>query len=103
MDKQAVDMNPSDILERHRVSIREIVAAHQAYNPRVFGSVLTGNDTDESDIDIIVEPTPEATLLDIGAIQYKLERLMGIRVDVLTPRALPASFRQQIIAEALPI
>ena len=41
--------------------------------------------------------------MDIGAIRYKLRKLLGIPVDVLTPKALPDSFREQVISEAMPV
>jgi predicted nucleotidyltransferase len=50
-----------------------------------------------------VEPTEETTLLDIGAIQYELEELLGIPIDVLTPKALPDKFRQRVVDEAEPV
>jgi len=67
---------------------------------RVFGSVLHGDDSEDSDLDLLVEPTQDTTLLDIGAIRYELRKLLGIPVDVLTPNALPDSFREQVLTEA---
>jgi len=96
-------MKPSTALNQHRASIRDIVATHHARNARVFGSALHGTDHESSDLDILIDPTPETTLLDIAAIAHKLEQLLGIRVDVLTPNALPAHFRPAILAEAAPI
>ncbi|NLP59817.1 nucleotidyltransferase [Paraburkholderia sacchari] len=72
-------------------------------NPRVFGSVARGDDEDGSDLDILVDPTPETSLLDIGIIQDALVQLLGVVVDVLTPKALPESFRAAVIAEAKPV
>ena len=77
--------------------------AHHAQNARVFGSVLFGEDTDASDLDILIDPTPETTLFDIGAIRVELHKLLGVSVDVLTPNSLPESFRAQVLAEAKPI
>ena len=51
-------------------------------------------------LDILVDPTPETTLLDIGAIRHELHRLLGVPVDVLTPNALPERFRARVLAEA---
>jgi len=96
-------MKPSEALAAHRNQIREIVSAHHASNARVFGSVAAGTDTETSDLDILIDPTSETTLFDIGAIRYKLKQLLGISVDVLTPRALPEKFRQSVIEGALPI
>ena len=96
-------MKPSLALANHRVKIREIVHAHHAVNARVFGSVAAGLDTEDSDLDILVDPTPDTTLFDIGAIRFELKKLLGISVDVLTPRALPEKFRQSVLASALPV
>ena len=74
--------------------------AHRAVNARVFGSVVHGLDTDESDLDILVDTTPDTTLFDLGAIRFKLRNLLGVPVDVLTPDALPESFRQIVISQA---
>ena len=65
--------------------------------------VIHGDDTDDSDLDILIDPTPETTMMDIGAIRYELRKLLGVPVDVLTPNALPDSFRDQVIAEAVPV
>lgn len=96
-------MRPSAALEAHRDAIRAIALRHRVTNPRVFGSVLRGEDTEGSDLDILVDPTAEATLFDIGAVQYELTELLGISIDVLTPRALPEAFRQAVLSEAMPI
>jgi predicted nucleotidyltransferase len=55
-------MRPSVALKLHRDSIREIALRHRVKNVRVFGSVLHGNDTEDSDLDLLVEPTDETTL-----------------------------------------
>ena len=93
-------MKPSTVFEANRTLIREIVLAHNALNPRVFGSVMKGCDTESSDLDLLIEPTPDTTLFDIGAIRHELIKLLGVKVDVVTPNALPDSFRSQILAEA---
>lgn len=96
-------MKPSTALNAHRDEIRRVVASHRASNARVFGSVSRGEDTEDSDLDILIDPTPDTTLFDIGAIRHELHELLGVPVDVLTPKALPESFRSMVIAEALPV
>jgi predicted nucleotidyltransferase len=96
-------VKPSEALESNRAAIRKVVEAHRARNARVFGSVLRGEDTARSDLDILIDPTPETTLFDIGAIRHELAKLLGVAVDVLTPDALPDKFRAAVLAEALPI
>ncbi len=96
-------MKPSLTLAAHRQEVRDIVHAHHAENPRVFGSSARGDDTTRSDLDLLIDPTPETTLLDIGAIRHELIRLLGIPVDVVTPMALPERFREAVLAEAVAV
>ena len=94
---------PSDALHNHRDAVRLIVARHRGLNPRVFGSSLTGRDTEASDLDLLVDPTPETTLFDLGAMRLALRSLLGVPVDVLTPEALPDRWRAQVLAQAVPV
>ena len=96
-------MRPSLALETHREAIRAIALSHRVTNVRVFGSVVHGDDTEESDLDLLVEPTKDTTMMDIGAIRYELNQLLGISVDVLTPRALPDHFKSAVLREAMPV
>jgi predicted nucleotidyltransferase len=102
-ERARTTMKPSIALENHRNAIRRIVEANRARNARVFGSVAAGEDSEESDLDILVDPTPETTLFDIGAIRSELAELLGVPVDVLTPNALPHRIRDTVLAEAVPI
>jgi predicted nucleotidyltransferase len=96
-------MKPSEALASNRAAIRHVVSANRACNARVFGSVLRGQDTDDSDLDILIDPTQDTTLMDVAAIQIELQRLLGVSVDVLTPNALPDKLRSSVIAEAEPV
>jgi uncharacterized protein len=93
-------MRPSEALARHRGAIRSVVAHHRAENARVFGSVLRGDDSEASDLDILVDPTPETTLFDIGGMIHDLNALLGVKVDIVTPNALPETFRHEVLAKA---
>ena len=96
-------MKPSAVFATNREAIRHVVESHHACNARVFGSVVHGDDTEASDLDILVDPTPETTLFDIGAIRHELLQLLGVPVDVVTPNALPEGFRAAVLAEAVPV
>jgi len=91
------------LLSLYSAEIHRIVGRNRSCNPRIFGSVLHGNDTERSDIDFLVDPLPGATLLDLGAIQIELEETLGVAVDVLTPGDLPVNFRDKVLREAMPI
>ena len=96
-------MRPSVVLDRNRSAVREMASRFRTANPRVFGSVLHGTDRDGSDLDLLVDALPGATLFDLGGLQVELESLLGLRVDLLTPGDLPLKFRAQVFAEAQPI
>jgi predicted nucleotidyltransferase len=96
-------MLPSVALQTHREAIRRIALSHRVTNVRVFGSVVHGDDTEGSDLDLLVDPTSETTMMDIGAIRYELKQLLGIPVDVLTPRAIPDHFKSLVLREATPV
>ena len=86
-----------------RAAIRETVARFKTANPRVFGSVLHGTDHEGSDLDLLVDALPGATLFDLGGLQGELEALLGVQVDVLTPADLPLRFRPLVLAQAQPL
>ena len=96
-------MRPSLAFETHRRAIREIVKKYPTVNPRVFGSVLHGTDHEESDLDVLVDALPGATLLDLGDLEADLVQALGTRVEVLTPQDLPHKFRERVLAEAQPV
>ncbi len=96
-------MKPSDALRTNRAAIQQVVKAHRASNVRIFGSVARGEDGHDSDLDILIDPTSETTLFDIGAIRHELRKLLGVPVDVLTPMALPENVRESVLAEAVPL
>jgi predicted nucleotidyltransferase len=86
-----------------RSAVREAASRFRAVNPRIFGSVLHGTDGDGSDLDLLVDALPGATLFDLGGLQDELESLLGVHVDVLTPADLPAKFRAKVLAGAKPV
>ena len=98
-------MKPSEALELHRAEIRAIVLANNFTNPRVFGSVVRGEDTEESDLDLLVDAAlpDRATLLDHARMKRQLEKLLGIKVDVGTARSLRDYCRDEILREAVPV
>jgi hypothetical protein len=96
-------VKPSQALDLHRREIRELVEQNRARNPRIFGSVLHGRDTETSDLDVLVDAIPGTTLLDLGGLQVMLEDLLGVQVDLLTPGDLPKPARDRVLSEAVPL
>ena len=96
-------MRPSVVLDLKRSAVREAVSRFRTANPRVFGSVLHATDHEGSDLDLLVDVLPGATLLDLGDLQEELKSLPGVEVDLLTPGDLPPKFRAKVLAEARPV
>lgn len=65
--------------------------------------MLHGTDREGSDIDLLVDALPEATLFDLGGLQEELESLLGIHVDLRTPGDLPPKVRAKVLAQAQPV
>lgn len=98
-----ISMRPSIAFEQKRDDIRRIASRYPVANPRVFGSVLRGDDAEDSDLDLLVDPLPETTLFDLGGLQGELEDLLGVPVDIRTPGGLPPKFRAVVVAQAKPV
>ena len=96
-------MRPSAALEKNRETIKRIVEQHRGYNARIFGSVVNGSDSEASDLDILIDPMPDMTFFDIGAMRHELMDHLGVSVDVLTPKSLPAQIRTDVLKSSRPI
>jgi len=90
-------MRPSEALPKHRETIRRLVQEAGMANPRVFGSVLHGDDVEGSDLDILVDPAPSASLLAMEKLQAQLEKVTGIKIDLRTPEEIHQRFRGKVL------
>lgn len=96
-------MKPSEALAAHRDELRQLVSRHGLAHPRIFGSVLTGTDDEESDLDLLVDALPTTTLFTLTRLQRAAQQLLGVPVSVLTPGDLPAKFRDRALERAQPL
>ncbi|MFJ4036794.1 helix-turn-helix domain-containing protein [Microbacterium sp. NPDC090007] len=93
----------NDRLFRHRDEIHRLVVEHHAENPRVFGSVARGEASESSDIDLVVDFTPDAGLLDEVGLRLALVDLLQVPVDVVASDTLRGDLRERILSEAVPV
>ena len=96
-------MRPSEVFEQNRDLIREVASRYRVANPRVFGSVLHGDDMDGSDIDIVVDTLPGATYFDLIGLEQDLQKALDVPVQVVISDALHRFIRDRILAEAEPV
>lgn len=96
-------MPANEILKNKRDEIIRIARSHGAGNLRLFGSLARGEGTGGSDIDLLVDLSPETSLLDMIAIKHGIEDLTGCKVDLVTPAALSPYIRDRILKDAVPL
>jgi predicted nucleotidyltransferase len=90
-------------VQQKKQEILAVAHAHGLLNVRVFGSVVRGEDTPQSDVDLLVDLDKGRTLLDMGGALIKLQELLGRKVDIVTERGLHWYLRDKILKEARPL
>ena len=96
-------MKPSEALTAHRAELRHLVSRYIVLRPRVYGSVLTGKDDEESDLDLLVDATDKTTLFTLAGLEHEAQQMLGVQVSVLTPKDLPLKFRDIVLQLAQPL
>ena len=92
-----------EVLGPHRAKVLALVSSYGAKRVRVFGSVRRREATDRSDLDLLVDGLPRASLLDHAHLETELRRILGRSVDVVEEDGLPWSIRPRLLAEAVPL
>lgn len=94
-------MRPSEAVVRYRQELLDIARRHGVSNVRLFGSASRGEDREGSDVDLLVDPSTETTLLDLARIKLEAEDLTGLPFDVRTPASLSRRFRDSVLRDAV--
>lgn len=100
---RALRGRPSARVNQHRDSIRALVTKHHAVAPRIFGSVARGDDEPGSDVDLLVDFTDEASLLDEIGLRLALADLLQVEVDVVAADTLKGRVRERVLREAVAV
>jgi len=96
-------MHLSELLREKRQEILEVAAKHGAYNVRIFGSVVRGEEGPESDVDLLVDAGPKTSSWFPAGLIIDLEELMGCEVDVVTEGDLHWYIKDEVLKEAVPL
>ena len=90
------------LVQEKRDRILEIAAQHGAFNVRVFGSVARGEETEDSDIDFLIDYDLQkiSSWFPVGLI-HDLEDLLGYRVDVVMEDGLKSRVRENILKDCI--
>ncbi|WP_406856102.1 nucleotidyltransferase family protein [Alsobacter sp. KACC 23698] len=97
------DMRPSAALASNRDAVISTVSGYPVSNLRVFGSVARGEDDENSDVDLLIDPLPGLTLFQICGLEIELERLLGKKVDLVIAEELHRRIKGRVLAEAKPL
>ena len=93
-----------DDLLRMRKEIRALASRYGARRVRIFGSVARGEETSESDVDILVEfPRGYDMFRQRLALAREMERLIGRRVDLIPEHELNPLIREEVFKESIPL
>lgn len=90
-------------IERDRIA--ELCRRYQVRELSLFGSTARGEARPDSDIDLLVEFLPEATidLVDYNSLMLELSRVLGRKVDLVSKKGLKPMIRDAVLAEARPL
>jgi predicted nucleotidyltransferase len=86
-----------------RDEVLRVAARHGAGNVLLFGSVARGDESAESDIDLLVDVTGETTPWFPASLIADLEQLLGRPVQVVIRRSLSPLIRESVLREAVPL
>lgn len=87
-------------LRRHRRALIDTAARRGATNLRVFGSVARGEDTESSDIDLLVDLAAGIGLISL---QQEIAEILGADIDIVPASGLKPALRDEVLAEAIPL
>ena len=91
------------VLAQRRDDILSLAERYRTGDVRVFGSVARGQNTEASDVDLLVNTRPGCSLLDLGGLLEDLQELLGCRVDLVTEDGLKPRLRARVLREAVPL
>ena len=94
-------MRPSVAIMGKREEIIRIAERHGARNVRVFGSVARGEDTEKSDLDLLVDLDEEASMSDLGLFAEDVQELIRCEVQAVSSDGLHRLLRDRILSEAV--
>jgi uncharacterized protein len=88
-------------VRRQRRAIIAAAAAHGVRNLQVFGSVARGEDSADSDVDLLVDLPPGLSLFGLGRVESDLEAILGTRVDLIPADDLKPGVRERVKRELI--
>jgi len=76
---------------------------HDVVQASLFGSLVRGESTRNSDVDLLVQFAGKKSLLDLVGLEMDLENRLNQKVDVLTFASLNHLIKERVLKEQMPI
>ncbi len=92
-----------DRIEEIKEIILPVLKKYNVKKASLFGSIVRGEYTEKSDIDILVEFEGRKSLLDLAGLKIELEEKLKRKVDVLTYKSIHPLLKDKILAEKVDI
>jgi hypothetical protein len=86
-------------IEDIKKNILPVLKKYGVKKAGIFGSVVRGEDTEKSDIDILVEIEDRMSLLEFAGLKLELEEVLGRKVDLGEYSIIKPIIREQILKE----
>jgi len=90
-------------IENIKEKIVNVLKQYNVKKASLFGSIVRGEASDKSDIDLLIEFEGRKSLLDLAALKLELQELLKCKVDVLTYKSIHPSLKESILKEQLVI
>jgi predicted nucleotidyltransferase len=92
-----------DVLHTLRIRLPELRERYGVRTLGVFGSYVRGEQRLRSDLDLLVEFDQPPTIPEFIDFEHYLKGLLGVKVDLVTRRALKGEIGKRILREVLPV
>lgn len=96
-------MTELERIQQQKKNILAIARQHGLIRLRLFGSVVRGEETPQSDIDLLVDLEPGRSMFDLGGALIQLQELLRRKVDIVTEGGLHWYLKEKIMQEAVPL
>jgi len=93
----------AEALAKLKPHLAELRAEFGVAGVRLFGSVARGDERPDSDVDLLVRLERPIGLFRFCELQFRLEEILGAKVDVGTEASLKPRIRERVLAEALDV
>jgi predicted nucleotidyltransferase len=96
-------MKPSTSLRRHIGRVLDVIARYPMTKPRLFGSTARGEDTEQSDLDILVDLNGHPSLYDLADLEMELESILDCKVQIITLGDLAPDVAERVAPDLRPM